>query len=102
MGREIPPQTVGEALDFRWTALSFICDRPFCGHRGRIDLAPHAERDRSRPLASLFVHAVCGKCGARPSFAFLAAACTAPDGGGQWEEKKVEFYENRTLRPSRE
>jgi hypothetical protein len=50
----------------------------------------------------LFAHSVCGKCGARPTFAFLAAAFAAPDGNEQWEEKKVEFYEIRTFRPSRE
>lgn len=102
MGRDIPPQTIAEALDFGWTALAFVCDRRACGHQGRIEFASLPQRMHCRPLASLFARCVCGKCGARPSYALLATACIAPDGREYWEEKKVDFHENLTLRPSRE
>jgi len=95
MGREIPPQSVGEALDFGWSTLAFVCPRRTCGHEGQIDLEtlPHG-----RPLAALFVRCVCGCCGTRPSSAFLAVRI----GPQSWRRKRVDVFAGRVLAPPRE
>ena len=95
MGREIPPQSVGEALDFGWSTLAFVCPSRACGHEGQIDLAalPHG-----RPLAGLFARCVCGRCGTRPSSAYLAVRI----GPQSWRRKRVDVFEGRVLAPPRE
>lgn len=95
MGRDNPPQDVGEALDFDWTVLAFECQRRDCGHAGSVELAG---LPRQKPLAAVFSRCVCSCCGTRPATAYLAARLYS----GEWHRKRVDFFEGRVLRPTRE
>jgi hypothetical protein len=95
MGREKPPQTVGEALDWGWSALAFVCPRHTCGHEGRVDLSGF---ERRLLLTTVFDRCVCGRCGTKPSTARLAAQLPS----GDWHAKRVDFFESRVLAPTRE
>lgn len=95
MGRDNPPQTIHQAIEFGWTHLSIICRR--CRHEGQIEFAKHILR-RPGSLYSLFSCTVCAKCGARPTTASLAFRL-ADD---RWHTKRVDFFEGMVIRPSRE
>lgn len=95
MGREVPPQSVGEALDFGWSALAFECPRRSCAHEGRIDLV---DFPRAQGLTLVFARCVCSRCGTKPSTAWLAAELDASG----WRKKRVDFFEGRVLAPTRE
>lgn len=95
MGRDNPPQTIHQALEFGWTHLSIECRR--CKHEGKIDFAQHMLR-RPGSLFSLFGCTVCARCGARPTTASLAFKLD----DGRWHTKRVDFFEGMVIRPSRE
>lgn len=86
MWREAPPQSIGQALDLGWTALAFTCPRRSCGHEGRVDMDALPRR---QPLASVFARCVCGRCGSRPSSAFLAVQ-VSPD---TWRRKELDLID---------
>jgi len=95
MGRAIPPQSVGEALDFGWSALAFVCPRRSCGHEGQLEIA---SLPRRHALAAVFARCICGRCGTRPASVYLAARI----GSGPWRRKRVDVFEGRVLAPTRE
>lgn len=97
MGRDQPPQTVLEAIEFGWTHLSFECRNKRCNHAGRVPLMPYILRSRF-PLGELFERCKCGACGRRPTTASLAFEI----GPGHWHEKRIDFFEGMVIRPSRE
>ena len=86
MRREVPPQTVGEALDLGWSALAFECARRSCGHEGHIDLETLPRR---RLLAAIIARGVCGRCRARPSNVYLAVRI----GPEAWRRKELDLLD---------
>lgn len=98
MALDLPPQTIAEALEFGWTHLSIDC--PSCNHTGRIELSSRESR-QPQLLAALFAKVKCSRCGLFPTTAKLAAPFTV-SARQCWHEKRVDFYEGRVIRPSRE
>ena len=86
MRREVPPQTVGEALDLGWSALAFACPRRACGHEGRIDLETLPRR---RLLSAIIARGVCGRCRTKPSNVYLAVRI-GPDA---WRRKELDLLD---------
>ncbi|WP_448952099.1 hypothetical protein [Labrys neptuniae] len=95
MGRDNPPQTIHQALEFGWTHLSITCR--CCRHEGQIGFEQHILR-RPGSLYALFGSVVCAKCGTRPTTASLAFKLA----GDRWHTKRVDFFEGMVIRPSRE
>lgn len=97
MSLDQPPQTVASALEYGWTHVSVTC--PYCQRTGRFDLAKWRGRG-SGHLAEFFVRLKCSRCGQDPATTKLAARI---DGDRvRWREKRVDFFEGRVIRPSRE
>lgn len=95
MGHDAPPQTVGEALEFGWTAMVFECSRRRCRHKGQFDLI---EFRGSASLAQVFRLAVCCQCGGRPTYARLVLQLES----GSWHYKRIEIDGDRIRRAARE
>ena len=96
MGLDKPPQTTAEALGLGWTSMSLECRR--CKHSSRIDPKRFDVGGwRDVPIAYLFARTKCSACGGRPTYARLALPVA--DG---WHEKRIDFFEGRVIRPSRE
>ncbi len=92
-----PPQTVREAIDMGWNALSFECMK--CHRKGYIPFDKLERRGRGHWfLASVFLRAACRKCGYRPTQVCLSSPVDL-SGKGDWEERPIEIFEGRVLRP---
>ena len=102
MSRDNPPQTVAEALEWGWIALAFTCAHRSCGHEGRVDLAGLPEWSHRRSLAAVFARCVCSRCGTHPTTAKLASRDSGSDAPEVWFEKRVDFFEDKVLRPTRD
>ena len=93
-----PPQTVREAIDMGWMAMSFEC--PKCFHKGFITFYKLEERGRGHWfLATVALRAACRKCNCRPREISLVAPLGLGSHDGQ-EEKAITIFEGRVLRPA--
>lgn len=93
------PQTMREAEAAGWQGLSLYCLR--CRRQIVRSWGYLRARTDEETLVGVFAHCRCYLCGRRPSIAKLAV--NVPTAWGSWlREKRIEFSDGRTVRPSRE